>query len=180
MTQEDFQELLPAYALGALSTAEATQVEAYLSAHPEQKTELYKWQETVAACAWAALLVPKHLAKTGLESGPVGHPARVVMLSIDGLRQDTAFQVGLQDFKGFQVHNGFTAIPATRVMWSILWGGDPGHYSVGNLFPAMEEFEGTYPFTLLETAKTQGLKSRFYIDDGGTIALADRTQAFVG
>lgn len=131
-----------------------------------------------AACAWAALLVPKHLAKTGLESGPVGHPARVVMLSIDGLRQDTAFQVGLQDFKGFQVHNGFTAIPATRVMWSILWGGDPGHYSVGNLFPAMEEFEGTYPFTLLETAKTQGLKSRFYIDDGGTIALADRTQAF--
>jgi len=131
-----------------------------------------------AACAWATLLVPKQLAKAGLESGPVGHPARVVMVSIDGLRQDTAFQEGLQDFRGFQVQNGYTAIPATRVMWSILWGGDPGHYSVGNLLPAQEEFEGNYPFTLLETAKAQGLKARFYIDDGGTIALADRNQAF--
>ncbi|HEY3271661.1 MAG TPA: hypothetical protein VGJ89_10660, partial [Geothrix sp.] len=131
-----------------------------------------------AACAWTSLLAPKHLAKAGLESGPVNHPARVVMLSIDGLRLDTAYQAGLQDFRGFQVRNGFTAIPATRVMWSILWGGDPGHYSVGNLLPAKEEFEGTYPFTLLETAKAQGLKARFYIDDGGTIALADRNQAF--
>jgi hypothetical protein len=131
-----------------------------------------------AAGAWATLLVPKHLAQAGLESGPVGHPARVVMLSIDGLRQDTAFQEGLQDFRGFQIRNGYTAIPATRVMWSILWGGDPGHYSVGNLLPAEEEFEGAYPFKILETAKAQGLKARFYIDDGGTVALADRNQAF--
>lgn len=69
MTQEDFQELLPAYALGALSTAEATQVEAYLSAHPEQKTELYKWQETVAACAWAAITTetPQETSAPGWE-----------------------------------------------------------------------------------------------------------------
>ncbi len=131
-----------------------------------------------AACAWATLLVPRQLAKAGLASSPVGHPARVVMLSIDGLRQDTALQAGLQDFRGFQVQNGYSAIPATRVMWSILWGGDPGHYSVGNLLPALEEFEGAYPFTLLETTKARGLKARFYIDDGGTIALADRNQAF--
>lgn len=130
------------------------------------------------ACAWAMLLLPRYLAQAGLSSGPVGHPARVVMLSIDGLRQDTALQVGLQDFRGFQVQNGYCAIPATRVQWSILWGGDPDHYSVGYLFPAMEEFEGSYPFTILEAAKARGLKSRFYIDDGGTIALADRTQAF--
>ncbi len=141
------------------------------------------WRKTMtvgiwAASAWALLLVPRYLAQTGLSSGPVGHPARVVMLSIDGLRQDTAFQVGLQDFRGFQVQNGYSAIPATRIQWSILWGGDPGHYSVGNLLPAQDEFVGDYPFTIVETAKARGLKSRFYIDDGGTIALADRAQAF--
>lgn len=51
MTLEEFQELLPFYALGTLTTDEAWAMDAFLTAHPEQHTELQAWQDTLAALA---------------------------------------------------------------------------------------------------------------------------------
>lgn len=124
------------------------------------------------------LSIPRALARTGLDVAPSGHPAKVLMLSIDGLRQDTAFQQGFDQLHGFKVVNGYTAIPATRLEWSIIWGGDPGYYSVGNVIPSDEELEGHKPYRILEAAKAKGLKTRFFIDDGGTIGLVDKERAF--
>lgn len=124
------------------------------------------------------LMIPRSLARLGLNPAPSGHPAKVLMLSIDGLRQDTAFQQGFQHLEGFKIVNGYTAIPATRLEWSILWGGDPNYYSVGNVIPSIEELEGHKPYHILESAKAMGLKTRFSIDDGGTIGLVDKERAF--
>lgn len=124
------------------------------------------------------LAMPRSLARAGLDEPPSGHPAKVLMLSIDGLRQDTAFQQGFDKLEGFKVVNGYTAIPATRLEWSILWGGDPNYYSVGNVIPSDEELEGHKPYRILEAAQAKGLKTRFFMDDGGTIGLVDKERAF--
>lgn len=124
------------------------------------------------------LTLPRHLARVGLDAPPAGHPAKVLMLSIDGLREDAAYQMGFDRLEGYKVVNGYTAIPATRLEWSILWGGDPGYYSVGNVIPSLEELEGRKPYRILEAAKAKGLKTRFFIDDGGTIGLVDKEKAF--
>jgi len=128
--------------------------------------------------AYGSIALPRWIAQTGLNPPPSGHPARVLMLSIDGLRENTAFEQGFGKLEGFKVENGYTAIPATRLEWSILWGGDPGFYSVGHVMPSLDELEGHRPYEILEKAKAQGLKTRFFIDDGGTIGLVDKEAAF--
>lgn len=128
--------------------------------------------------AWGSLWVPRRLEQLPWERGPVGHPVRVLMISNDGTRQDTAFEEGFGQLKGYKIVNGYTAIPATRLQWSILWGGNPRLYSAEHLFPSLDELEGKAPYEILEKAKAQGLKARFYIDDGGTVGLTDRTGAF--
>lgn len=136
----------------------------------------------IAAClalAWGSLWVPRRLEQAiWAPAPPVGHPARVLMISLDGLRQDTAIEAGFDRAHGFKSFNAYAAIPATRLEWSILWGGDARRYSVGNLFPSLDEIQGKAPYEILEAAKAHGLKARFYIDDGGTVGLSDRTEAF--
>ena len=132
-----------------------------------------------AFLAWGSLWVPRKLEQViWAPETPVGHPARVLMISLDGLRQDTAKEVGFDRAHGFKSYNAYAAIPATRLEWSIIWGGDARRYSVGNLFPSLDELEGKAPYEILEAAKKKGLKARFYIDDGGTVGLSDRTDAF--
>ncbi|HEU4950482.1 MAG TPA: hypothetical protein VFT46_00945, partial [Holophagaceae bacterium] len=129
--------------------------------------------------AWLSLWAPQRLEQLiWAPEHPVGHPARVVMISLDGLRQDTAMEAGFSRAHGFKSYNAYAAIPATRLEWSILWGGDARRYSVGNLFPSLDELEGKAPYEILEAAKAKGLKARFYIDDGGTVGLTDRAEAF--
>ncbi len=131
------------------------------------------------ALSWGGVALPQHLEQSiWAGDSPAGHPAKVVMISLDGLRQDTAMKEGFANAHGFKSFNAYAALPATRLEWSILWGGDPRKYSVGNLIPSIEEIEGHAPYEILEAAKAKGLKSRFYIDDGGTVGLTDRTEAF--
>lgn len=131
------------------------------------------------ALSWGAVWLPQHFEQViWANDQPVGHPAKVVMISLDGLRQDTAMKMGFANAHGFKSFNAYTALPATRLEWSILWGGDPRKYSVGNLIPSIDELEGHAPYEILEAAKAKGLKARFYIDDGGTVGLTDRTEAF--
>jgi hypothetical protein len=124
------------------------------------------------------LTLPRTLARTGMDTPSTHHPAKVLMLSIDGLRQDTAYDQGFDQLKGFKLANAYTAIPATRLEWSILWGGDPNYYSVGCVIPSLDELGGKKPYAILEAAEAKGLKTRFFIDDGGTIGLVDKEKAF--
>lgn len=146
------------------------------SAWPRKAGVLVLWW----LLAWGAVALPQRLATVGLTgpTKPSGHSARVVMISLDGFRQDTAYREGVQNLPGFRIGQAYAAIPATRLEWSILWGGDPRHYSVGHVMPSLEEFQGHYPFEILEAGKAKGLKARFYIDDGGTIGLKGRAEAF--
>lgn len=136
----------------------------------------------LAACgilAWGSLWLPRRLEQAiWAQDRPVGHPAKVLMISLDGLRQDTAMEMGFDRAHGFKSFNAYAAIPATRLEWSILWGGDPRSYSVGNLFPSLDELEGKSPYQILDRMKQKGLKARFYIDDGGTVGLTDRLDEF--
>lgn len=64
---ETIEELLPAYALGALDPEDYVRVEAYLSAHPEARREVEELQETLGALALAAPpLAPPPGAKAAL------------------------------------------------------------------------------------------------------------------
>ena len=129
--------------------------------------------------AWGSLWVPQRLEQAiWAPDGASGHPVKVLMISLDGLRQDTAMEMGFDRAHGFKSFNAYAAIPATRLEWSILWGGDPRSYSVGNLFPSLEELEGKSPYQILDKMKQKGLKARFYIDDGGTVGLTDRADEF--
>lgn len=145
-------------------------------AHPIRKGSLILlW----VVMSWGTVQLPHQLEQVvWKDPGPSGHPARTVMISLDGLRQDTAMKAGFARAHGFKSFNTFTALPATRLEWSILWGGDPRKYSVGNLIPSIDEIEGHAPYEILKAAKAKGLKARFYIDDGGTVGLTDRTEAF--
>ncbi|HET6329957.1 MAG TPA: hypothetical protein VFF76_04140 [Holophagaceae bacterium] len=134
---------------------------------------------TGAFLAWGSLWIPQRLEQAiWTPDRPVGHPAKVLMISLDGLRQDTAMEMGFDRAHGFKSFNAYAAIPATRLEWSIIWGGDPRSYSVGNLFPSLDEFEGKAPYQILDLMKQKGLKARFYIDDGGTVGLTDRADEF--
>lgn len=123
---------------------------------------------------WTAFAyLPGYLPRPLPVSRGGDQPCQVLMLGIDGLRSDTFLQEG-RGLKGIPYRNSYTPIPATRLLWHILWGGDPLFYTVGHVAPAMEEYEHPHALTLLREAKLKDWKPRFYIDDGGTIGLAER------
>ncbi len=102
------------------------------------------------------------------------HPVKVLLLGIDALRPDVAEAQGLAGWSGTHFPNAYTMVPATRLFYSILWGGDPAQFSLAQAIPSMDELEGRLPYSLLEAYRAKGLKVRFYMDDGGTIGLAGR------
>ncbi len=128
---------------------------------------------------WSLLAQVPSWCSRPMPTRPDGQPStQFVLVGLDGLRPDTARMSGLSDFSGTHFPNAYTPLPATRLCWSLLWGGDPGHYSVGHVLPSVDEFTGAVPYTLLDTFRERGIKARFYIDDGGTIGLAGRASNF--
>jgi len=123
--------------------------------------------------------LPSMLVRPRSQASAPGTPGtKVLMIGLDGLRQDTSEEAGIADLKGLRYPNAYTAIPATRLLYGLLWGGDPEHYTVGHAFPAFEELEGRFPFHTVQVAAAKGIRPRFFIDDGGTIGLAGRTDGF--
>jgi len=137
----------------------------------------------MAACAatlacwivlWSSLaLAPQWLPRLKPEARGGTQPCKVLILGIDGLRSDT-FLASSEGYRGLRYANAYTVIPATRLLWHILWGGDPMTFTIGHVAPALEEFQQQHELTLLRDASRQGWKPRFYIDDGGTIGTAGR------
>jgi hypothetical protein len=108
-------------------------------------------------------------------SHPQGErPVQALILGVDGLRPGEATEQGFGSWSGTHYPHAYTMIPATRLFYSLLWGGDPLSYSVGHALPSEDELNGHLRYALLEAYKAKGLKTRFYIDDGGTIGLAGR------
>ena len=107
-----------------------------------------------------------------------GHSAELLVLAIDGFRSDVAYSQGLGRFRGLHAEHAYTPIPATRMVYGLLWGGDPLRFTSGHIMPDIEEYEGKVPYHILEEAKAKGKKVRFFIDDGGTIGLLGRGEEF--
>ena len=135
----------------------------------------------IALSGWVGLGALPLMVREQVHAAPrptAGHPAKLVLLGIDGCREDMAVQEGLERLQGIRFPNAYTPAPATRLLFHMLWGGDPEVYSIGHAIPSLEEMNGHVPLKLLDDARAKGIKVRFYIDDGGTIGLAGRTDLF--
>ena len=119
--------------------------------------------------AWLPQLVPP----PGVAPRGGDQPCQVLMVGLDGLRSDV-FLDKAEDLKGIRYQNSYTPIPATRLLWHIMWGGDPLFYTVGHVGPSVEEYQHPDTLVMLKEAKDKGWAPRFYIDDGGTIGMAER------
>jgi hypothetical protein len=136
---------------------------------------LLGWLGLWAVPAWLPGWLPRIL--TPAAGGD--DPTEVLMVGLDGLRAD----VGLENTTGFvgtAYAHAYTPVPSTRLLWHILWGGDPLYYTVGHAPPAKEELGvgEAVPLPLLEAAKELGWRPRYYIDDAGTIGLLGREDLF--
>ncbi len=127
------------------------------------------WLLLWSGLAWA----PQVLPRPRPEARGGDQPCKVLLMGIDGLRSDT-FLERSAGFKGVRYENAYTVIPATRLLWHILWGGDPMTYTIGHVGPSKEEFEHPHDLVLLREAMLKGWRPRFYIDDGGTIGVVGR------
>jgi len=127
------------------------------------------WLLLWSALVWAPRVIPS--PKPASRGG--SQPCKVLILGVDGLRSDVFLEQAAA-FKGIPYRNAYTPIPATRMLWHILWGGDPMTYTIGHVAPSVDEFKQIHSLSLLKEAMEQGLAPRFYIDDGGTIGIAGR------
>lgn len=127
------------------------------------------WLAAWSLLAWFPRMIPRPLAA----SRGGDQVCKVLMLGIDGLRADT-FAPHVHKLQGITYTNAYTPIPATRLLWHILWGGDPLTFTVGHVGPSLEEFSQPHQLELLRLAKEKGWQPRFYIDDGGTIGITGR------
>lgn len=126
------------------------------------------------AVAWTALALLPQAAPRPRPAGHAGEsPCEQVWIGLDGLRSDL-FLEETHAWQGQPYENAYTPIPATRLLWNMLWGGDPGYFSVGSIAPSTTEFENPQALPVLRKAGDLGWKPRFYIDDGGTIGLSGR------
>jgi hypothetical protein len=128
---------------------------------------------------WSLLAqAPLVLGRRVATDPPGHHPVKALLVGVDALRPDVAEAEGMAAWQGTHYPNAYTMVPATRLFYSLLWGGDPAEYSIGNALPSEEELNGQLRYALLDGYKAKGLKVRFYIDDGGTIGLAGRGSGF--
>lgn len=136
------------------------------------------WRGGATLAGWLLLwsllpLAPRWMPRPAPAAKGGSQPCQVLMLGVDGLRSDT-FLKQADALTGTRYANAYTVIPATRLLWHILWGGDPLSYTIGHVGPSVEEFDRPHELTLLRAAMEKGWNPRFYIDDGGTIGIAGR------
>ncbi len=132
------------------------------------------WVLVLTTGLWAVLLAEAPLRLRELQTArkPVGAgPVDMVLLAQDGLRLDTAYEAGLDQFQGQHAQAGYTPVCGTRMLYSILWGGDPLRFTTSHIIPDIEEFDRQAPFHVVEELASKGRAIRFFIDDGGTVGL---------
>jgi hypothetical protein len=92
---------------------------------------------------------------------------RVMIVSIDALRQDV-LEKDLPEFKAPQGVQPVVAMPATRLAWNLLLGGEPKDFQYGLLVPTLAELQHPEKFKLLRLATEKGLRTAFAINDSLT------------
>ncbi|WP_306598479.1 hypothetical protein [Geothrix sp. 21YS21S-2] len=128
--------------------------------------------------AWSLLpWAPERLPRLLTTSLGGTDKTQVLLIGLDGLREDVG-QAATTDWKGTSYTNAYTVIPATRLLWHILWGGDPLFYTIGHAPPTREELMGQQPLPVIDQAFKKAWRPRFYIDDGGTIGLTGKVASF--
>ncbi|WP_257310075.1 hypothetical protein [Geothrix fuzhouensis] len=133
----------------------------------------------ICLTAWGGLAeLPLWLAQRTHPHAPSGHPVKALFLGIDGMRGDFRTQPEFKSFAGVSYPNVYSPLPATRMLYHLLWGGDPEFYSIATVVPSIEELTGEVNLKLLKDAQARGQKVRFFIDDGGTISISGRTYLF--
>lgn len=123
------------------------------------------------------VLLPLYLPRFHVQARGGVDACQVLFLGVDGLRADTMLP-RTEGFTGQRYPYAYTPIPATRLLWSLLWGGDPGLFTVGHVAISAEELQNKDVLPLIRLASSMGYKPRFYIDDGGTIGLSGRDVGF--
>lgn len=127
---------------------------------------------------WSLLPVaPQHLPRLLCPAKGGADHARILIIGLDALRPDVG-EPATADWAGTTFSNAFTVIPSTRLLWHILWGGDPLYYTVSQVIPDLEEFKSSRGLPLVDAADRRGWKPRFYIDDGGTVGLSGQPLNF--
>ena len=124
-----------------------------------------------------APMLPEYMPRLLTAAKGGSDPTQVLIIGLDGLRQDVG-KDHTSAWTGTTYPNAYTVIPATRLLWHILWGGDPMFYTLGHAPPSKVELVNQMPLPLIDQAQERGWKPRFYIDDGGTIGLAGRATNF--
>lgn len=127
---------------------------------------------------WSILpLAPAQLPRLLTPAKGGEDAAQVLIIGLDGLREDVG-QANTATWQGTSYNHAYTVIPATRLLWHILWGGDPLFYTIGHAPPTKAEVLGDTPLPIIDEAYAKGWKPRFYIDDGGTIGLTGKISNF--
>ncbi len=125
------------------------------------------------------LMLPHDLFRRHMSEAPAlpATAPRMLILGVDGLRRDVADEVA----PAFRTPEGIqpvVAVPATRIAWNMLLGGDPETLTHSFVIPFRREWRTPHALPLLEEAKAKGLRASFLIDDATTLAFGLTTAPF--
>ncbi len=96
---------------------------------------------------------------------------RLLVLGIDGLRQDVA-ETTMPSWRAPGGCQPVVAVPATRLAWNMLLGADPESFQYHLVIPFRSELEKPPQPGLLDAARAKNLRTIFLIDDSTTLSFA--------
>ena len=132
------------------------------------------WRVAGGALTLALLLHLPHDLFRRMAPHPNSIPSnerRLLVLGIDGLRQDVAETV-MPDWKAPGGCQPVVAVPATRLTWNMLLGADPETFQYHRVIPFRSELEHPPQPGLLDAAREKGQRTIFLIDDSTTLSFA--------
>ncbi|MBI3131282.1 MAG: tetraspanin family protein [Acidobacteria bacterium] len=131
------------------------------------------WLRGAASAAAMALLLllPHDLFRKRMPAPPPlpASERRLVLLGIDGLRQDVA-EAAIPEWRAPGGSTPIVAVPATRLAWNMLLGGDPEMLTQSFVIPYRREWKQDHSLTLLDAAKQRNISTTFLIDDCTTLS----------
>jgi hypothetical protein len=131
------------------------------------------WSRILGGCAVLVLLLqaPHDLFRRSMPRPAMVAPgaSRLLVYSIDGCRKDV-LEKAAPDFTAPAGVVPVVAVPATRVAWNLLLGGDPEAFANARVIPFQREWAEASPTKLLDEASTKGLSTCFVIDDSTTLS----------
>jgi hypothetical protein len=125
----------------------------------------------VALAMGALLYLPHDLFRKMSPAPEAQDPQarRLLLFSVDGLRQDVA-EAAMPQWKAPRGVQPIVAVPATRLAWNMLMGGDPDTLTYATVIPYRDEWRTGASLPLLAEAQKRGVRTAFLIDDCTTLS----------